>query len=101
MKVRWTRTAIGHLASIYDYISQDSPRYARRMVDRITARSRQIAAFPQSGQMVLEYQDPDIREVIEGSYRVIHEITDDEVHVLAVIHGARLLPAQPPRDSDA
>ena len=101
MRVRWTRTAIGHLASIYDYISQDSPRYANRMVDRITARSQQIASFPRSGQMVLEYQDPDIREVIEGSYRVIHEITDDEVHVLAVIHGARLLPAQPPRDSDA
>ena len=99
MRVRWTRTAIGHLASIYDYIGRDSPRYAKRMVDRITARSRQIAAFPRSGQMVSEYQDPDIREVIEGSYRVIHEITDDEVRVLAVIHGARLLPPQPPRDS--
>ena len=51
--------------------------------------------------MVSEYQDPDIREVIEGSYRIIHAITDDEVRVLAVIHGARLLPPQPPRDSNA
>lgn len=100
MKVRWARTAIGHLASIYDYISHDSPRYARRMVDRITARSQQIASFPQSGQMVPEYQDPDIREVIEGSYRVIYEVTADEVRVLAVIHGARLLPSEPPRYSD-
>ena len=96
MKVRWTHTAIGHLASIYDYISQDSPRYARRMVDRITARSRQIASFPESGQIVPEYQDPQIREVIEGSYRVIHEVAADEVRILAVIHGARLLPSQPP-----
>jgi toxin ParE1/3/4 len=101
MRVRWTRTAIGHLASIYDYISQDSPRYARLMIDRITARSRQIASFPQSGQMVSEYQDPNIREVIEGSYRIIHEVDVNEVRVLAVIHGARLLPSQPPRDSEA
>ena len=99
MNVRWTHTAIGHLASIYEYISQDSPRYARRMVDRITARSRQIARFPRSGQMVPEYQDPDIREIIEGSYRVVYEAAANEVRVLAVIHGARLLPSQPPRDA--
>ena len=100
MRVRWAHTAIGHLASIYDHISQDSPRYARRMVDRITSRSQQIAAFPQSGQMVPEYQDPDIREVIEGSYRVIYEVVANEVRVLAVIHGARLLPPQIPKNSD-
>ena len=56
--------------------------------------------FPQSGQMVPEYQDSDIREVIEGSYRVIYEISADEVRVLAVIHGARLLPSQLTEDSD-
>jgi toxin ParE1/3/4 len=98
MKVRWTRTAIGHLASIYDYIRQDSPRYARRMVDRITARSRQIAAFPQSGQVVSEYHDPNIREVIEGPYRVIYDVEAKEVRVLAVIHGARQLPPMPLKD---
>lgn len=101
MKVRWTRNAIGHLASIYDYIRQDSPRYATRMVDRITARSRQIARFPLSGQMVPEYRDPGIREVIEGSYRVIYEASADEVRVLAVIHGARLLPSNITVDSDS
>jgi len=34
MKVRWTHTAIGHLASIYEYIARDSAYYAQRMVDR-------------------------------------------------------------------
>jgi toxin ParE1/3/4 len=48
--------------------------------------------------MVPEYQDPDIREVIEGSYRVIHQVSAEEIQVVAVIHGARLLP---PRPSDA
>ena len=101
MTVRWTHTAIGHLASIYEYIARDSARYARRMVDRITSRSRQVARFPRSGEMVPEYQDPDIREVLEGQYRVIYEITPSEIHVLAVIHGAQLLPLQPPREPSA
>ncbi len=96
MKVFWTNNAIGHLTSIYEHISRDSTRYARRMVDRITSRSRQIAAFPQSAQMVPEYQDPDIREVIEGAYRIIFLLGPDAIRVLAVIHGARLLPPEPP-----
>lgn len=92
MRVRWTHTAIGHLASIYEYINQDSSRYAKRTIDCITARSQQIGQFPRSGQMVPEYQDSDVREVIEGSYRVIYRVTANEIQVLAVIHGARLLP---------
>ena len=96
MKVRWTPTAIGHLASIYAYIARDSARYARRMVDRITSRSRQMAQYPRSGQQVPEYQDPDIREVVEGQYRVIYEVSPTEIHVLAVIHGAQPLPLEPP-----
>jgi plasmid stabilization system protein ParE len=36
MKVHWTETAEGHLDAIYAYIAQDSPKYAMRMVDRLT-----------------------------------------------------------------
>jgi toxin ParE1/3/4 len=101
MKIRWTHTAIGHLASIYEFIGCDSPRYAQRMIDRITSRSRQIARFPRSGQMVPEYQVPDTREVIEGSFRVIYEVDAEEVRVLAVIHGASQLPPEPPSEPGA
>jgi toxin ParE1/3/4 len=100
MNVRWTHTAIRHLTSIYEYISQDSPRYARRMIDRITVRSQRIGRFPQSGQIVSEYQSPNIREVIEGTYRLIYEIAADEIRILAVIHGARLLPPELPGNVD-
>jgi plasmid stabilization system protein ParE len=71
------------------------------MVERITSRSRQIVQFPSSGQMVPEYQDPAVREVVEGQYRVIYEVTAQEIHVLAVIHGAQLLPPEPPRETSA
>jgi len=51
--------------------------------------------------MVPEYQDPHIREVLEGQYRVIYEVAATETHVLAVIHGAQLLPPEPPREPGA
>ncbi|MGH7556292.1 MAG: type II toxin-antitoxin system RelE/ParE family toxin [Gemmatimonadota bacterium] len=46
MNVHWTESALRHLSAIHDYISQDSPIYARDFVDRITSRSKQIADFP-------------------------------------------------------
>jgi toxin ParE1/3/4 len=93
MKVVWSQSATEHLVDIYTYIARDSERYALRMVDRITARSKQIGYAPESGQIVPEYEHPQVREVIEGSYRVIYRTESDRVVVLAVIHGARLLPS--------
>lgn len=100
MSVRWTNSALAHLVAIHEHIARDSPRYAARMVDRITARTRQIGTFPLSGQSVPEYRHPAIREVIEGPYRVIYEVSGEDVRVLAVIHGARLLPPRPDSAED-
>ena len=95
MKVHWTNTALGHLLAIYEYIAQDSSVYAQRMVDRLTRRSQQIAAFPLSGRMVPEFEAEDIREMIEKPYRIIYRIKPEQIDVLAVIHAAQLLPLEP------
>jgi len=92
MRVHWTENAIGHLVNIYEYIAINSPTYGRRVVDSITRRSEQIAEQPLSGRKVPEYDAEDIRELIENPYRIIYRIKPDQIDVLAVIHGARLLP---------
>ena len=89
MKVHWTETAEDHLDAIYAYIARDSPEYALRMVDRLTRRSQQIAGFPLAGRKVPEYEMEQIREVIEGPYRIIYHIKPDQIDVLAVIHASQ------------
>jgi len=89
MNVHWTDTALAHLEAISRYIAQDSSAYAKRMVDRLTRRSQQIAEFPLSGRMVAEYEMTQIREVVEGPYRIIYYIKPDQIDVLAVLHGAQ------------
>ncbi|AFY99982.1 type II toxin-antitoxin system RelE/ParE family toxin [Calothrix sp. PCC 6303] len=89
MKVFWTETAVENLSAIYNYISQNSPQYATRIIDRITRRSQQIVNFPLSGRIVPEFETEQIREVIEGSYRIIYYIKPEQIDVLAVIHGAQ------------
>ena len=89
MNVHWTETAEGHLNAIYSYIAQDSPEYAKRMVDCLTRRTQQIATFPLSGRRVPEYDIDQIREVIQGSYRIIYHIKSDQIDIIAVIHALR------------
>ena len=39
-----------------------------------------------------EFDLPQVREVIEGPYRIIYRILPDRIDVLAVIHGAQQTP---------
>ena len=94
MRVHWTQNAVEHLVNIYEHIALNSPTYAKGMVDKITRRSEQIADQPLSGRKVPEYQTDDIRELIEKPYRIIYRIKADQIDVVAVIHGARLLPEE-------
>lgn len=91
MRILWTDTAISQLRAIHDFIGQTSPEYALRIVDRLTKRSVQIATFPFSGRRVPEFELNEVRQIIEGSYRIIYLIRDAEkrIEVLAVIHMAR------------
>jgi addiction module RelE/StbE family toxin len=91
VNVFWTETAVNHLTAIYGYISQNSPQYAQRVVERLTQRSEQIAQFPLSGRMVPEFEAQQIREVIERPYRIIYHIKPDQIDIIAVLHGSQKL----------
>ena len=91
MRVLWTDAAIRQLQTIHDFIAQTSPEYALRIVDRLTKRSVQIAMFPRSGPTVPEYELDEVRQIVEGSHRIIYLIKEAEngIEVLAVVHTAR------------
>lgn len=57
----------------------------------MTSRSIQIQEHGLSGEMVPEFRDTTIREVIEGPYRIIYQTIGSTLFVLAVIHGAQTL----------
>lgn len=89
MKVVWTDTAKQNLRTIHKYIAQGSPAYAKRMVDRLTSRSKQIGTFPLSGRVVPEFSVGQIREVFERPYRLLYHIRPDRVDVIGVLHMSR------------
>lgn len=87
----WTRRAIEDVQSIQQFIAQDSLQYAQLVRQQLIAAVERLPAFPQSGRIVSEVNNPAIREVIQGSYRIVYRLIHGEIHILTVHHAARLL----------
>ena len=80
------------LEAIRDYIADDSPRYAALVIERIIGVVERLSSFPESGRMVPERNDPEIREVIVRPYRVVYRLRPGVVEIATVFRASRMLP---------
>ncbi len=90
-EIKWTEKASSNLQSIFDYISRDSRLYAARYLKTLILATKRLETMPQSGRIVPEFENPELREVIYGNYRIVYRVigSNEDVEVLAVVHGAR------------
>ena len=100
-RVSWSPTALNDVDSIAEYINRDSPAYTRAVVNKIIDIARKLEAFPNAGRIVPELGDEEIREQFVYSYRIIYRIQNNEVLIIAVVHGRRLLEPLLDQISDA
>ncbi len=92
VEIVWTPFALEDLLSIYDYIALDSPHYASRFIDKLVDRVDILLDHSEAGRIVPEFENESIRELIEGSYRIIYKVRSiDEIAIIRVHHSARLL----------
>ena len=91
----WTRRAIEDVQSIKQFIAQDSTHYAELITQRLIASVERLPTLPQSGRIVSEINDPTVREVIQGSYRIVYRLVREEIHIVTDHHAARLLRLEP------
>ena len=90
-RVSWSPRALQDLEAIGDYIASDSPAYATAVVKRIVSLTRTLSNFPNSGRMVPEFENSNIRELLAYSYRIIYTLSHQDVMIAAIIHGKRNL----------
>ena len=90
VRINWTFQAKNDLKDIADYISKDSKLYAKRQVLKIRNRTNILKFNIHSGRNVPEIQDEDMREIIEGNYRIIYRVINEtRIDILTVHHSAR------------
>ncbi len=88
--VKWTAHALAQLRQIHDYISQDSPFYAKRVSDALASKTLALDDLPRLGRRVPELNEETIRELVLYSYRILYEIRpDNQIWILAVVHKRR------------
>ena len=88
-KVEWTDPAWDDLAGITEYIARDSEYYAAAFVQEMREAAASLAEFAERGQVVPEFGDPSIRELLVQSYRHVYKVSETRVVILTLIHGAR------------
>lgn len=90
MRVIWTPEAQQDRSDIWDYIVADNPRAAIRM-DRLFGNAAAgLTTHPKRGR---PGNIPGTRELIpHKNYRLVYEIDQETVWILALVHAARLWP---------
>lgn len=91
VKIKWTNHALEELDDIANYISKDSPKYAQILVKQIYEMVSHLKQYPKLGRKVPEYGDPELREVLYKTYRIIYLIKKEHLEIISILHGSRKL----------
>ncbi len=88
-KVNWTAEAVRWLQDIRDYIAQDDPDAALRVVRGIYDKVQLLRRFPEIGHAYTTRSDHNIRVLLHGHYRIAYVIkSNGSIDILGVFHGA-------------
>ncbi len=90
----WSPSACLDLRELASYIAESRPVAAERFVKHVFRLIGQLADFPESGRVVPEFADPNIREVIRKPCRIVYRVKSQEqvVEIARVWHAARGIP---------
>lgn len=88
-EINWTNEAQRWLKDIHDYIAQDSPASALRVVEGIYKKAQLLRRFAEIGYRYDRIADKHVRILLYGHYRIAYLIKPDgNIDILGVFHGA-------------
>ncbi len=91
MQVKWVRLALNDLDEAGEFIAQDNPEAASRVLRRIWDAAYMLADHPHAGRAG---RVPGTRElVIAGTpFTIPYRVVEDTVQILRVLHAKRKWP---------
>lgn len=89
-RLNWTHEAEQWLRDIHDYIAQDNPVAAQRVVQGIYDKAQLLIDFPEIGYLFRNEEEGDVRVLLYGHYRIAYllRVDSDRIDILGVFHGA-------------
>jgi toxin ParE1/3/4 len=89
MALRWTKTALGSVDEIAEFIAKDNPSRATSFVLELKDAVTRLQVHPGMGRAG---RVPGTRElVLHKNYIAIYRVRGDDVEILRLLHAARKL----------
>jgi toxin ParE1/3/4 len=91
MDLRWSADAAADLERIADYLFEQTPGHAERLVRALYEAPATLLTFPHRGR---PGKKEGTRELVLASlpYVVVYTVRDDAVFVVRILHGAQQWP---------
>jgi addiction module RelE/StbE family toxin len=96
-RVRWSEFALGRAAELFDFIAEENPAAARRVIQDLLDRVQALSDHPQLGRRLSDDVDASLRRLVVGSYIVAYQVEEGSqtINIVAVRHfRQRALPGE-------
>jgi len=87
-EIKWTNEADKWLRDIFDYISEDNPLAAQRVVQGIYNKTQILKSFPEIGYIYRKEPEGEVRVFLYGHYRIAYIVKENLIEILGVFHGS-------------
>jgi plasmid stabilization system protein ParE len=94
VKVVWSDQALIRLVEIREFVAQDSPTAAPRLMTLLVERGDSLSRLAHRGRPLPPFEARGLRELIDGNYRIVHRAQGSTVEILTVFERHRLLPEE-------
>ncbi|HAK97594.1 MAG TPA: type II toxin-antitoxin system RelE/ParE family toxin [Planctomycetes bacterium] len=94
VSLTWAPTARQDFRQLLSYIAEANPAAARMFGRKLLETVGQLREFPQSGRVVPEFGDANLREVIRKPCRIVYRLSNrgQVVEIVRIWHAARGTP---------
>ncbi|AYD02677.1 type II toxin-antitoxin system RelE/ParE family toxin [Neorhizobium sp. NCHU2750] len=89
MKVRFSRQSHVDLLNITGNIAKDNPARADSFADELEAASLALSDMPKAFRVLTGRDGREVHLKPHGKYVIIYRVTERNVDILRIIHGAR------------
>ncbi|MEQ9825734.1 MAG: type II toxin-antitoxin system RelE/ParE family toxin [Puniceicoccaceae bacterium] len=90
-KIIWTDPAIDDLKEVADYISEEDPVAAERLVLGLIDHAEKLEQFPRRGKVYQHRNRENVHDLPYRGYRIFYAVLDENntVEILHIWHGAK------------
>jgi toxin ParE1/3/4 len=92
VRIVWSPQSLRDLDAIHESIAKDSEHLAGLAIARIFSAVKRLIQFPHAGAYCARADEPEIREVIVGRFRVVYRVRDQLLEVATVFRASREFP---------